>query len=272
MLLEALDAEQLGADGLVGVRKDIDRGTDLAEEAQDVGAPSMEARRARCPSRALAARGGGRRAPFSSWHRGRLRAPRPPVARALRPRRRARFSPYGPYTRLAFGHIGFTNIVCWADPEAGGRGGHDERQGRRLPRGLLAVGGDAPHRGRVSARARPLAAGCGGAGRTAARGAPELTTDAGRRSRQPTGASVRCGLFVRRPHPAPRDPRRHHARGGLEGIAVAHGEIRRSTGREPSSRGLANGDGAADRGGAQRDRGGPALHAGRSAFRPRASG
>ncbi len=27
------------------------------------------------------------------------------------------FSPYGPYTRKAFGHIGFTNIVCWADPE-----------------------------------------------------------------------------------------------------------------------------------------------------------
>jgi CubicO group peptidase (beta-lactamase class C family) len=27
------------------------------------------------------------------------------------------FSPYGPYTRRAFGHIGFTNIICWADPE-----------------------------------------------------------------------------------------------------------------------------------------------------------
>jgi CubicO group peptidase (beta-lactamase class C family) len=27
------------------------------------------------------------------------------------------FSPYGPYTRKAFGHIGFTNIVAWADPE-----------------------------------------------------------------------------------------------------------------------------------------------------------
>lgn len=27
------------------------------------------------------------------------------------------FSPYGPYTRKAFGHIGFTNIICWADPE-----------------------------------------------------------------------------------------------------------------------------------------------------------
>jgi CubicO group peptidase (beta-lactamase class C family) len=26
------------------------------------------------------------------------------------------FSPYGPYTREAFGHIGFTNIFCWADP------------------------------------------------------------------------------------------------------------------------------------------------------------
>jgi CubicO group peptidase (beta-lactamase class C family) len=27
------------------------------------------------------------------------------------------FSPYGPYTREAFGHLGFTNIICWADPE-----------------------------------------------------------------------------------------------------------------------------------------------------------
>jgi CubicO group peptidase (beta-lactamase class C family) len=27
------------------------------------------------------------------------------------------FSPYGPDTRHAFGHLGFTNIVCWADPE-----------------------------------------------------------------------------------------------------------------------------------------------------------
>jgi CubicO group peptidase (beta-lactamase class C family) len=27
------------------------------------------------------------------------------------------FSPYGPYTRKAFGHVGFTNIICWADPE-----------------------------------------------------------------------------------------------------------------------------------------------------------
>ena len=27
------------------------------------------------------------------------------------------FSLYGPYTPRAFGHIGFTNIVCWADPE-----------------------------------------------------------------------------------------------------------------------------------------------------------
>ncbi len=26
-------------------------------------------------------------------------------------------SPYGPYTSKAFGHLGFTNIVCWADPE-----------------------------------------------------------------------------------------------------------------------------------------------------------
>jgi CubicO group peptidase (beta-lactamase class C family) len=28
-----------------------------------------------------------------------------------------RFSPYGPHTPLAFGHIGFTNVVAWADPE-----------------------------------------------------------------------------------------------------------------------------------------------------------
>ena len=27
------------------------------------------------------------------------------------------FSPYGPYTGKVFGHIGFTNIICWADPE-----------------------------------------------------------------------------------------------------------------------------------------------------------
>ena len=26
------------------------------------------------------------------------------------------FSLYGPYTRHAFGDIGFTNVVCWADP------------------------------------------------------------------------------------------------------------------------------------------------------------
>src|SRR5262249_39615033 len=26
-------------------------------------------------------------------------------------------SPYGPYTRHAFGHLGLTNIICWADPE-----------------------------------------------------------------------------------------------------------------------------------------------------------
>jgi hypothetical protein len=84
------------------------------------------------------------------------------------------------------------------------RGGHDERQAHRLPRGLLAVGGDAPHRGRVPARARPLAAWCGGAGRTAARGAPELTTDAGSRSQRPIAASARCALFVRTTPGAPR--------------------------------------------------------------------
>jgi CubicO group peptidase (beta-lactamase class C family) len=27
------------------------------------------------------------------------------------------FSPYGPYTQRAYGHVGFTNIVSWADPE-----------------------------------------------------------------------------------------------------------------------------------------------------------
>ncbi len=27
------------------------------------------------------------------------------------------FSPYGPYTQRAYGHLGFTNIVTWADPE-----------------------------------------------------------------------------------------------------------------------------------------------------------
>ena len=27
------------------------------------------------------------------------------------------FSLYGPYTSEAFGHIGFTNVVCWADPQ-----------------------------------------------------------------------------------------------------------------------------------------------------------
>ena len=26
-------------------------------------------------------------------------------------------SPYGPDTRYAFGHLGFTNVVAWADPE-----------------------------------------------------------------------------------------------------------------------------------------------------------
>ena len=27
------------------------------------------------------------------------------------------FSLYGPYTPHAFGHIGFTNVIAWADPE-----------------------------------------------------------------------------------------------------------------------------------------------------------
>src|SRR2546426_12095129 len=27
------------------------------------------------------------------------------------------FSPYGPDTQYAFGHIGFTNVLTWADPE-----------------------------------------------------------------------------------------------------------------------------------------------------------
>jgi len=27
------------------------------------------------------------------------------------------FSPYGPYTQHAYGHVGFTNVVCWADPD-----------------------------------------------------------------------------------------------------------------------------------------------------------
>jgi CubicO group peptidase (beta-lactamase class C family) len=27
------------------------------------------------------------------------------------------FSLYGPDTRYAFGHLGFTNVVAWADPE-----------------------------------------------------------------------------------------------------------------------------------------------------------
>src|SRR5262249_42896194 len=38
------------------------------------------------------------------------------------------FSPYGPYTRHAYGHIGFTNILCWADPD------------RRVAVGLLTSG------------------------------------------------------------------------------------------------------------------------------------
>src|SRR5262249_19102439 len=29
-------------------------------------------------------------------------------------------SPYGPHTRHAYGHLGFTNILCWADPERRG--------------------------------------------------------------------------------------------------------------------------------------------------------
>ncbi|HEY6459597.1 MAG TPA: serine hydrolase domain-containing protein, partial [Polyangiaceae bacterium] len=28
-----------------------------------------------------------------------------------------RFSPYGPHTMTAFGHVGFTNVIAWADPE-----------------------------------------------------------------------------------------------------------------------------------------------------------
>jgi CubicO group peptidase (beta-lactamase class C family) len=28
-----------------------------------------------------------------------------------------RFSPYGPHTTTAFGHVGFTNVIGWADPE-----------------------------------------------------------------------------------------------------------------------------------------------------------
>src|SRR5262249_8851364 len=28
-----------------------------------------------------------------------------------------RFTPYGPHTPRAFGHLGFTNVVAWADPD-----------------------------------------------------------------------------------------------------------------------------------------------------------
>jgi CubicO group peptidase (beta-lactamase class C family) len=28
-----------------------------------------------------------------------------------------RFTPYGPHTPKAFGHLGFTNVIAWADPE-----------------------------------------------------------------------------------------------------------------------------------------------------------
>ena len=27
------------------------------------------------------------------------------------------FTPYGPHTPRAFGHVGFTNVIAWADPE-----------------------------------------------------------------------------------------------------------------------------------------------------------
>jgi CubicO group peptidase (beta-lactamase class C family) len=26
------------------------------------------------------------------------------------------FTPYGPHTSAAFGHLGFTNVIAWADP------------------------------------------------------------------------------------------------------------------------------------------------------------
>jgi len=35
VLLESLDAEELGADGLFGVRKGIDRGAEVADEGED---------------------------------------------------------------------------------------------------------------------------------------------------------------------------------------------------------------------------------------------
>jgi hypothetical protein len=47
VLLEALAAEQLGADGLVGVRKGVVRGTQGAEEGPDGSACTMVARRRR---------------------------------------------------------------------------------------------------------------------------------------------------------------------------------------------------------------------------------
>ena len=44
------------------------------------------------------------------------------------------FSLYGPDTTHAFGHLGFTNVISWADPErAGRRGADDQRQAAAVP-------------------------------------------------------------------------------------------------------------------------------------------
>ena len=66
---------------------------------------------------------------------------------------------YGRDTQHAFGHLGFTNMLAWADPERGtGQRVHDQRQAHRLPGGGPLPGPDAADHdgGAEGARFRPL--------------------------------------------------------------------------------------------------------------------
>lgn len=53
---------------------------------------------------------------------------------------------YGLDTQHAFGHLGFTNMLAWADPERSHLGGRaQQRQADRLSRDLPLPGHDAEH-------------------------------------------------------------------------------------------------------------------------------
>ena len=53
---------------------------------------------------------------------------------------------YGPDTEIAFGHLGYTNVIGWADPQRAVGRAADERQAGPVPGAAAAAGGHAPHR------------------------------------------------------------------------------------------------------------------------------